>query len=800
MNKILKRYQRAEQLLSCNLKPTLKNNALVPHWINGNTFWYQREQQQGYEFVFVDTQLMQQRLAFDHQCMASVLSQVLSIKADPLHLPIQQIDFSGDDKLRIVIENREQNARSHQSIIFSLVDNSYVTEPAPLAKVDKALNGVLSPDGMHCIVQRNNNLYLRQLQTGADIALTNDGEANYSYGGYTEFITAGLHGGQALPPAVVWSPDGRYIAVQRIDERKVQALAMLQSVPTEGVRPIVHRLKFALPEDQHIASASLLVIDIQQRQVIESDRSPVAAAVSSFIDKCTRVIWDANNGLYFFEFTRDRQTIELIKFDPDTAISQVLLRESGQGNLYPGPDVFVGNLQIRILSETNELIWYSSRSGWGHLYRHDLTSGELKNAITSGEFTVTALHHVDTHNNCLYFSACGREPDRDPYYEHFYRASLDGSELVLLTPEACQHDVVTAPLSMPGSDPSLPSPLGLSPDGRFFVDTMSRVDCPPVSVLRSTVDGGKLMTLSEFDNTQLSQTPYTYPVPFTVKACDEQTDLWGVLYRPSDFDELKTYATVLCLYGTPEVVVTPKRFADLSMPVVVGVYRALAELGFIVVVLDPRGTPWRSKAFHNVGYGHLQNAGGIDDQVFAIKQLAERYSWIDSDRVGITGYSGGGFASARAMMTHPDFFKVAVSSSGNHDQRLYVSSWVEGFQGLYSEAAYDQIATAELAGNLKGKLLLTHGDMDPNVHVAHTLQLADALIKHNKDFDLLLLPNRDHDYFEDPYFIRRLWDYFVEHLLGESPPANYEIASKQANETGNRETEKSHTQCGVEHV
>ena len=391
---------------------------------------------------------------------------------------------------------------------------------------------------------------------------------------------------------------------------------------------------------------------------------------------------------------------------------------------------------------------------------------------------------MDAEKGIVYFTACGREPDRNPYFEHLYRVNLDGSDLVLLTPEASHHAII--PPGFYTSDYQLmPNVHGLSPNGKVFIDTLSRVDQPSTTLLRSCTDGAPLMTLSQCPPDCLDDTPYTYPMPFTVKASDDSTDLWGVIYKPSDFDASQHYPVILGLYGAPQTTVSPKAFAEFNGYLSQGV-RGLTEMGFIVVTVDPRGTPLRSKAFQEESLANFQNGGGIDDQVAALKQLAARYPWMDLTRVGITGTSGGGFASARAMLTHADFFKVAVANAGSHDYRVYNAIWAESYQGLLNGDNFNAQASINYVQHLKGKLLLVHGDMDANVHIAHTLQLVDQLIKHNKDFDLLIMPNRQHAYATDPYFIRRLWDYFVEHLLKETPPANYCIGANNTSAPAKR--------------
>ena len=762
MTMMKSKYQCAEQLLPWNLAPKLKNVSIEPHWLDDHRFWFKRDLKDGYEFILVDSQGVTQAHTFNHERLAVSLTELLNQTVNSKQLPIKTFELQTENRFRLVIDHCATQGRG---VLLELESYSCTFETGiSQTTIEDDMLSVTSPNGEHEVLSRNHNLFLRECTTGIEKALTENGEAHYGYGNRADFLSIGNYEGKPSPPAVMWSPDGRYLAIQRIDERQVRDMPIMQSVGGNGnLRPDCQNVKMAFPGDEHLALTSLCVIDLESSKLINCDRPPVTASNSGPIE-VNAVYWAGNNCIYYVEWTRDRQTHRLVGFDYVKGTSFVVVEEKDHGFSGPWSRPMIGSPIISVLSEVNEFIWYSRRSGWGHLYRYDLNSGEFKNAITSGDYVITNIHRVDIENNCLYFSACGREPDRDPYFEHFYRINLDGSDLVLLTPEASQHDII-----MPRID-------SLSAENRdVFVDTISRVDQPSRSVLRSIDDGAELMALSEFDNTLLSSTPYTPPLPFTAKATDGDTDLWGVMYRPSDFDESKSYPVILLSYGTPQACITPKRFAQISAFSDEQFYIVppIAELGFIVIILDPRGTPLRSKAFHDAAYGNLQNGGGIDDQVAAVKQLGKRYSWIDLERVGITGYSGGGFTSARAMLSHPDFFKVAVSNAGNHDQRIYCAGWAEPFQGLLDDDNYNEQACVHLAQNLKGKLLLTHGDRDANVHIAHTLQLVDKLIEHNKDFDLLILPNRQHTYYLEPYFIRRLWDYFVEHLLGETPPKNY---------------------------
>jgi dipeptidyl aminopeptidase/acylaminoacyl peptidase len=364
--------------------------------------------------------------------------------------------------------------------------------------------------------------------------------------------------------------------------------------------------------------------------------------------------------------------------------------------------------------------------------------------------------HVDEKNRLLYFIAVGKEKGRDPYFRHLYRIGFDGNNLQLLTPADADHDVT------------------LSPSGRFFVDSYSKPDVPPVAELRAA-DGKLILTLEKADISRLLATGWQPPTPITVKARDGSTDLYGLMFKPTTLDPSKKYPIVNHIYPGPQTgSVGGRTFSPAR-----GDAQALAELGFVVVEIDGMGTPWRSKKFHQAYYGNMGD-NTIPDQVTAMQQLAQRFAWIDIDRAGIYGHSGGGYATATAMFRYPDFFKVGISEAGNHDNRVYEDDWAEKWQGLLKTNAdgttnYDNQANQLVAKNLKGKLLLAHGTMDTNVPPYNTLLVVDELIKANKDFELLMLPNRGHGFGNEPYMVRRRWDYFVRNLLGAEPPKEYQL-------------------------
>jgi len=464
------------------------------------------------------------------------------------------------------------------------------------------------------------------------------------------------------------------------------------------------------------------------------------------------VQWSADGRhLAFVSTSRDHKREQLHVADAATGAIRDVMEESTPTFFESGN----GRVNWRYLPGSNEILWFSERDNWGHLYLYDLDTGKLKSQVTRGDWNVTQLLRVDERNWMLYVLGVGREKG-DPYYVHFYRIGMDGKNLKLLTPEDANHDVA------------------LSPSGNFFADVYSKPDVPPVAVLRDS-DGKLVNTFDKADASRLAAAGWKAPISFTVKARDGVTDLYGLMFQPTNFDASKKYPIINHIYPGPQTGSVGSR----SFSAARGDCQALAELGFIVVEIDGMGTPWRSKKFHEAYFGNLGD-NTLPDQVGGMKQLAQRYSWIDIDRAGIYGHSGGGFATADAMFRYPDFFKVGISEAGNHDNREYEDDWGEKWQGLLEKKAdgstnYDNQANQLVAKNLKGHLLLAHGTMDNNVPPYNTLLVVNELIKANKDFDLLLLPNRNHGFGNEPYMVRRRWDYFVRYLLGAEPPQGYEL-------------------------
>ncbi|HEV8148926.1 MAG TPA: DPP IV N-terminal domain-containing protein [Gemmatimonadales bacterium] len=736
-------YARAEKFMGYNTAPLVFGMALRPTWLPDGRFWYRNSIPGGTALMLVDPLQRTRGRAFDQAKLAAALAAAAGTPYDSLRLPFSDFEFSADK----------------QSISFELAGRRWTCgvigdrcSGVAAARSPGGRNSVLSPDGKRAAFIRGENLWVREEPSGTETQLTSDGVKDFGY------ATDNAGWIRSDRPVLLWSPDSRKIATFQQDER---AVGEMYVVETRVGHPSLQAWKYPLPGDSVIQMIHRVVLDLSgatPRVVrLQLPPDPHRSTTCDHVS-CDGVFADVEwspdaSRLVFVSTSRDHKRADVRIADAETGAVRDLFSETVPTFFESG----FASRNWRVLWETQELLWYSQRSDWGHLYLYDLQTGRLKAQLTSGAWNVLTLTRVDEKGRTLFFTGVGREPGRDPYFRHFYRIGLDGKHLTLLTPEDADHDIT------------------LAPDGRFFTDSYSRPELPPTSVLREA-RGKLVLALERADISRLVATGWTPPLPFSVKARDGRTDLYGLLYRPSNFDSTRKYPIINYIYPGPQTgSVGSRSFSPTRSD-----HRALAELGFVVVQLDGMGTPLRSKSFHAAYYGNMGD-NTLPDQVAGMQQLAARYPWIDLDRTGIWGHSGGGYAAADAILRYPDFFKVAISEAGNHDQREYEDDWGEKWQGLLTRGAggdsYDNQANQNLARNLKGKLLIVHGTLDTNVPPYNTLLVVNELVKANKDFDLLLLPNRGHGFGGEPYMIRRRWDYFVRNLLGAEPPANYQLRS-----------------------
>jgi dipeptidyl-peptidase-4 len=617
-------------------------------------------------------------------------------------------------------------------------------------------NEILSPDGKKSAYIKDWNLWVKDLASGKETQLTTDGIKDF---GYATDNAGWTHSDRAI---LKWSPDSRKIATFQQDQRNVSDMYL---VTTNVGAPKLEAWKYPLPQDKEIIKIHRVIIEVDAPKVIRlkmspDDRRSTLCDDISCDGSFTDVEWSSDAAkLAFVSSTRDHKQATLRVADAASGEVKTVFEEKVATQYESGQ----GAVNWRYLPASNEFIWYSEKDDWGHLYLYDLNTGQLKNQITKGNFVVTQLVKADEKNRVLYFNANGREAGRDPYFSHFYSVGFDGKNLTLLTPEDGNHQVT------------------LSPDGKYFVDNFSKPDVPTVAVLRD-MSGKIVASLEKTDVSRLTAAGWKPPTPVTVKDRNGKWDLYGLMFTPTNLDPGKKYPVVNYIYPGP----TGGGFGSRNFAASRSDHQALAELGFVVVIIDGTCNPDRSKSFHDACYPNMAD-NTMEDQIAGIKQLAQKYPYLDLSRVGVWGHSGGGFAAADAMFNHSDFYKVGISESGNHDNRNYEDDWGERYIGLMVGDNYEKQANQLYAKNLKGKLLLAHGGMDDNVPPYNTYLVVDALVKANKDFDLIIFPNARHGYGVDTYYMmRRRWDYFVRHLLGAEPPPEYKLVPKQDPRTSTR--------------
>lgn len=749
------RRRAAERFLPGAVRARLRNPQVRPHWI-GDTdrFWYRRETASGAVFTVVDAATGAQEAAFDHARLATLVAQAIGGEADPAALELTGLDLSGPE------------------LGVGLADGSWLRVPgegAAVREVPPPLRPgeAANPDRTLAAFRRGHDLWVRDLPTGAERRLTTDGAAHHAYAKSPDMNLTTItlqRRGIALPAVVLWAPDGRLLFTSRLDERAVLDLPLVQDVPDGPcVRPVLHVMKYAMSGDEAVPTETFCVVDAASGRVVRAALAPAVAGVTTVIED-EKAWWSADGRRVFF-VTRDRlwQRFTLHEMDADSGAVREVFTETASTFLDANVSV-LGLPNVRVLERSGTFVWFSQKSGWGHLYLHDLATGACRNAITAGEWLVRDLLHVDEDAGTVEFLAAGILPGANPYHRMLCRVRLDGTGLEVLTPGTDDH-ALAMPVKRAPRDhirPPLDPGEWRAPSGRFFVHTHSDLATLPVSELRRA-DGSLVATLAaaEFDG------PWRAPEPFTVAAGDGETTLYGAVWLPTDFDPARRYPVIDYIYPGPQRGMTPTvSFTDF-MPELFRacIPMAFAELGFAVLNVDGRGTPLRSKSFQDTSYGKLHDPGTLADHVATLRQLGARHPYLDLSRVGIMGHSGGGYASVRALLDHPDMFHAAVATSGNHDQMGYSYAWTEKYQGPVRDGSYARAANPPDAARLRGKLLLAHGDMDDNVHPALTTQLVAALVAADKDFEFIPLPGDDHTtVWGKPYFVRRAMAFLVRHL------------------------------------
>ena len=768
----LPEYLQAEKFTQDKINTMLFSTTVDPHWFQkGNCFWYEYKTSDGTQWYVVDPSKKVKRPLFDRDELAAQLTEIVRDPYDAHHLPIRNLKAKEDGKtftfeVTSTKEVKNDKGKMEKEVFYFSYDypTMKLTHLKDKEKEPKRLSwGSISPDKKTVVYAKDLNLYRMSYEdyqkarkdekdsTIVEIQLTTDGVKDFGYGMPHKMVnTDTLCNGKRRSVYGMWSPDSRYFVTVLTDEREVKDLWVLNVM--SNPRPTLETYKYQMPGEKEAPVEHLQLFDMQDNsrkeigtsaykdQTLEIARKPLLQKQRDMEERPT--VWLGDNERFFLtRSSRDLYRIDVCSYTvgQDTIVPVIEERMNTYQETRP----------LKVLGDGKELIHWSERDGWAHLYLYD-DKGNLKNRLTKGPWHVEEILKVDEKNRVVYFTANGRNADENPYYEHLYKVNLDGSGLTQITKGDFFHQVE------------------VDDDARFVVDNYSRIDTVPVCALLDNA-GNKVMDIQESDFSQLFANGYRFPELFKVKAADGITDLYGVMYKPFDFDSTKVYPIVDYVYPGPQVEAVYYPFTRMSVRT-----DRLAQAGFIVISVGQRGGhPSRSKWYHNYGYGNMRDYG-LKDKVVAAQQLAARHSFIDIDRVGIHGHSGGGFMSTAAILMYPDFFDVAVSCAGNHDNNIYNRWWSEKHHGIMEvekdgevKFEYEITANPEIASRLKGNLLLVHGDIDENVHPGNTLRVVDALIRANKRFDMLLLPGQRHGFGDmNEYFFWRMADYFSEHLLG----------------------------------
>jgi len=777
------------------------------HWLkNGDKFWYEYETSEGKKWYIVDAAKGEKKLLFDNEKMAAEITKIVKDPFDAQHLGLDSMRFIGDETLlQFEVKSTEEvekkdttkkdskdakPAKEKKTYYLEYnINTGQLTELVDFKKPKrKPMWANISPDGNTIVFGKKYNLYYmdkanyeKALKNEEDSTiiehqLTNDGVEYFSYYGGGAYSGDGENNAEKeknkdkrKPAFVLWSPDSKYFSISKSDARKVKELWVINSIGDP--RPTIETYKYWMPGEKESPIDYLMLFDMTSKQGKEIKVSNFKdqdiniwsnpSLANSRDDEFRPLIWLGTNAQFYFSRTsRDLKRIDQCIYDIKADSVRVIIPE--RLNTY---------VEIRrpgLVNNGKEIIEWSERDGWGHFYLYD-ENGKLKNQITSGAYHCENIVNIDEKKRVLYFTANGREKNENPYYEHLYKINFDGSGLKLL------------------NDGDYHFTVSMNDNKSFFVTNFSRVNTIPKSILYNA-DGKKILDLETADLSSLFAAGYKFPEPFKVKADDGITDLYGVMYKPFDFDSTKKYPLIEYVYPGPQTEAVNTSFSR-------GMDRVdrLAQLGFIVVTVGNRGGhPSRSKWYHNYGYGNLRDYG-LADKKTAAEQLADRFKFVDIDRVGIHGHSGGGFMSTAAMLVYPDFFKVAVSNAGNHDNSIYNRWWSEKHHGVKEVIStkgdttftYSIDKNPDVAKNLKGRLLLIHGEIDNNVHPANTMRVVNALIKANKRFDMLLLPTQRHAFGNmTEYWFWKTADYFSSWLMGDITQRDVDI------EEINREIEK----------
>ncbi|MET0462157.1 MAG: prolyl oligopeptidase family serine peptidase [Chitinophagaceae bacterium] len=716
-------YARAVSFMYSNLVNKKIFNANIPYsWFaDSSGISYLLQEKDKKAFCKIEWKKMKQEPLFDHDRVAKILADSLKRDIKPADLPIGIARYADKTHIDLNIEGRE----------YSLDISNYT-----LTRKKRSENSRMeqkSPDGQWIAYTKDYNLFIKNTNSGEVKQLSSAGFKNYEYATYYGWgeLIEGENGERPKHFSVSWSPDSKWIQAYICDLRKGEKMYLLDWSIDTLFKPKLLSYYRGSPGDTNMVYMTPVYFNVATGEEIRKDEFRDVNAAS-----CE---WSKEPGVAYIERqVRGYQQVDIFRFEPASKKQDLTYTETSKTN--------IDNFFSRQLDDPSRMLLISERSGWRQIYLLN-TKDKTLTPITNGDFYVNDIINVDEKAQTIFFTASGKEPGRNPYYQHLYRVKMDGTSLILLTAENANHDV------------------SLAPGGKYFIDNISTLDKAPTYLLRDGKTGKQVTAIAQADISALQSINFPLPEAFSTIGRDGVTTIYGAIWKPSNFDANKKYPVIDQTYTGPHTYMFPRNFMT-------GISRsnqALAELGFVVVAVDGLGTANRSKAFHNVSYKNMGK--NLTDHVIAIKDLGKRYSWVDTTRVGIFGHSAGGYDAGHAVLEFPDFYKVSVASSADHDFRMEKDWWPEMYMGWPVDSSYHQVSNITMAGNLKGKLLIVHGGIDENVNPSATFKLAEALVKADKEFDMLILPSQHHGYtgkYND-YFTKKKWNYFVEYLLGLKP-------------------------------
>lgn len=719
----LEDYKRAEAVDTL-FRNKVENSPKEFHWINSHEFWYKNNAKEGDKYLLVNAENTTEIDFFDHKRLAQSLSKILEKPVKSTKLSISHLEVD-KDKSKLTFQNDSLefslNLTNYDLAISDTLDNSNRPRGYWGGRNNDERSGkpVPSPNQDYTAFIKNNNVYIKNEKTAAETQLSFDGNKGFYYSAN-----------------IIWSPNSKKIIAYKIKPGQEHEIYFVESSPKGQLQPKLHTRDYLKPGDE-LDFKSPQLFDVTNKKQI-----PIATDLFSSQYGIYNYQWNDDSSAFTFEYNqRGHQVYRILRVDAKTGSVKAIIDETS-----PSFIDYSGKKYRHDVENKDEIIWASERDGYNHLYLYDAVTGQVKNQITAGKWPVREVLEVDDKNRQIYFTASGLDKGQDPYLIHYCRIDFDGKNFTRFTSENGNHKVT------------------FSPDKQYYVDQYSRVDMPPVTVLKKSGKKKPIMDLQKADITALQKTGWKMPEVFSAKGRDGKTDIWGIIVRPTNFDPSKTYPVIEYIYAGPHDSFVPKQFNSYYWAL-----SSLAELGFIVVQIDGMGTSNRSKAFHDICWKNLKDAGFPDRKLW-IKAAAKKYPYINADKVGIRGTSAGGQNAGAALVFNSDFYDVAVASCGCHDNRMDKIWWNEQWMGYPVGPQYAACSNTEHADQLQGDLMLMVGEVDDNVDPATTMQFADALIKAGKDFELVVLPGKNHTSGGE-FGERKRRDFFVKHLLGIDPPS-----------------------------